>query len=54
MIYSFLVYGPVVHLHTVFFVVSILRLRSSVADPDPFDPDPDNAFHFDTDPDPTV
>jgi hypothetical protein len=23
---------------------------SSVADPDPFDPDP--AFHFDTDPDP--
>jgi hypothetical protein len=27
-------------------------LQSSVADPDPFDPDPDPAFHFDTDPDP--
>jgi hypothetical protein len=25
---------------------------SSVADPDPFDTDPDPAFHFDTDPDP--
>jgi hypothetical protein len=24
----------------------------SVADPDPFDTDPDPAFHFDTDPDP--
>ncbi len=25
---------------------------SNVADPDPFDTDPDPAFHFDTDPDP--
>jgi hypothetical protein len=25
---------------------------SSVADPKPFDTDPDPAFHFDTDPDP--
>jgi hypothetical protein len=25
---------------------------SSVADPDPFDQDPDPVFHFDTDPDP--
>ncbi len=24
----------------------------SVVDPDPFDTDPDPAFHFDTDPDP--
>ncbi len=24
----------------------------SVADPDPFDPDPDPALHFNTDPDP--
>ncbi len=24
----------------------------SVADPDPFDTDPDSAFHFNTDPDP--
>ncbi len=27
-------------------------LPASVADPDPFDTDPDPAFHFDTDPDP--
>jgi hypothetical protein len=27
-------------------------LGVSVADPDPFDTDPDPAFHFDTDPDP--
>ncbi len=26
----------------------------SVADPDPFDTDPDPAFHFDTDPDPIL
>ncbi len=26
-------------------------LKTSVADPDPFDTDPDPAFHFDTDPD---
>ncbi len=26
-------------------------IYSSVADPDPFDPDPDPAFNFDTDPD---
>ena len=25
---------------------------TSVTDPDPFDKDPDPAFHFDTDPDP--
>ncbi len=25
---------------------------ANVADPDPFDADPDPAFHFDTDPDP--
>ncbi len=30
-----------------------LHLKSSVADPDPFDTDPDPAFYFDTDPDPT-
>ncbi len=29
-------------------------LRSSGADPGTFDTDPDHAFHFDTDPDPTV
>ncbi len=26
----------------------------SVADPDPFDTDPNPAFHFDTDPDPAI
>jgi hypothetical protein len=28
------------------------NMKSSVADPDPFDTHPDPAFHFDTDPDP--
>jgi hypothetical protein len=27
---------------------------NSVADPDPFDTDPDPAFHFDTDTDPAL
>ncbi len=27
-------------------------METSIADPDPFDTDPDRAFHFDTDPDP--
>jgi hypothetical protein len=48
------------HLLTMF--LSIYGTRRSVADPDPFDPDPafhfdpdsDPAFEFDTDPDPTV
>ncbi len=31
---------------------SYLIIPTSVADPDPFDMDPDPAFHFDTDPDP--
>ncbi len=31
---------------------SPLTVGNSVADPDPFDPDPDPAFHFDTNPDP--
>ncbi len=29
-----------------------LCVRCSVADSDPFDTEPDPAFHFDTDPDP--
>jgi hypothetical protein len=28
--------------------------QTSVADPDPFDTDPEPAFHFDTDPDPAL
>jgi hypothetical protein len=28
------------------------RVEASIADPDPFDTDPDPAFHFDTGPDP--
>jgi hypothetical protein len=29
-------------------------ILTSVSDPDPFDADLDPAFHFDTDPDPTL
>ncbi len=29
-------------------------METSIADPDPFDTDPDPAFHFDTDPDPAL
>jgi hypothetical protein len=31
---------------------SPVSVKNSVADPDPFDTDPDPAFDFDTDPDP--
>jgi hypothetical protein len=31
-----------------------INMISSVADLDPFDTDPDPAFHFDTDPDPAL
>jgi hypothetical protein len=32
--------------------ISLGLIHSSVADPDPFDTDPDPVFQFDTDPDP--
>ncbi len=33
-------------------IMRVAPIKTCVADPDPFDTDPDPAFHFDKDPDP--